>query len=412
MRAGKSGTGSEIGPTTSADFVLDEGLEDEDEEILAFEATRQVPQVEEDVDGIVKEDSAVIDAGDAAANMTAPFPNAVVIDGMPPGANRSQMELFLDGCGALSSLKVARFPDKTIAARIEFVENSSADAAVARSGNLFSSGSNPVIVDYAPPDWTEFTRSHPSQITAQSTGAVGTQQAPSALRGAVMVGAVPVNLGDVLPDAEGVKSAFWDAFASARKAAETLEQRARQAGTDLDRKFHVAEQVEGVANRSRAALNEVDEKYNVRGKFEAAVEAGKGQVAAATEGAKNMDSSYGVSQRVGEATAKVSQAGSVAAREVDENLRISERARAAANAALENEQIGPVVKSTMAQIEGMLDNLSVAGSSSEGTAGSARRKKTREPVGIEQGSEIPIVPLELSTGEDEQDKADELSHSS
>jgi hypothetical protein len=385
------------------EFVLDEGLEGDDEEVLAFEASRRVANASGGGGrerAAANERSCAVSGVQSSAppqNSPPPYPDAVIVDGMPSDANRSHMESFLDGCGEIVALKVYRFPDRTLAARVQFSSEACAAKAVERNATDFARPGCTVAVRYAPLDWDGFVNNHPCKAVGAGPSAKGSD-AP-ALRGAAMAASTPVNLSEVLPPPGEMKAAFWDAVASARAAAERFDKRARAAGEDIDKTFHVAEQLDEASKRSWAALAEVDEKYRVRESLDAALVAGRHRAGEVVEGVKQADASLNVSRRLGEVTAKLSQVGTVAVREVDENLRVSERARDAANAALENDQIGPVVKGTVCHLEGVWTNLT--GPAGASGAGSARKRKERAPSGVEQAVAPPPPPPEQGVVEDE-----------
>lgn len=375
----------------SSDFVLDEGLEDEDEDILAFEASRasldspklsasHKLEADNEVDNEIHIDGAAAkDVGNEITEIkdltvSSFYPDSVVVDGMPSDANRAHLEAFLEGCGEITSLKVYRFPDKTLAARVQFISESCARSALARNGSPFMRKTAPVSVQPAPANWENFIASHPSKVIPGSQLASRSRDrstAAPASAGAVMVGGIPVNLAEVLPKPEEVKSAFWNAFCSAKKVAENLEQRARAAGRDLDSKFQLSQNVDEATKRSREAMDNVDTKYHVREKVSSAIVAGKERAGVVAEGAKSVDESLGVSRRISSVSSSIVQAGSKAAREVDENFGVSERARGVANSALDHEKIGPAVRQAMHQWDGLVTNL---GSSTNGADLSARKK--------------------------------------
>jgi hypothetical protein len=150
-----------------------------------------------------------------------------------------------------------------------------------------------------------------------------------------------------------------------------------------------------MSKRSKAAADLVDEKLKVRETVGTAVDAGKAWGAEAAKGAKAVDDSYGITRRLSELSSNMASAGSKAAQELDENLRVSERARDAANSALRNETIGPVVKQAMTKLDG-------ARSGAPGQAGSdgstTSRKKSYPSRGVEDPTDEAV--LEVGRGAD------------
>jgi hypothetical protein len=380
----------------SNEFVLDEDLEEDDEDVLAFEAKRR-PAVTVAPTAAPPPEAARPTGFPATA--TRQHPCAVVVDGMPADANRAHLEAFLQGCGDVAALKVYRFPDKTLAARVEFAEEAAADAALALHGKPLIRASTPVTVARAPDDWNEYISAHPSRHVdlTKPPGLSASNPAPfktSVDRGAISVGntGIPANFAEtLLQNTDGIKSAFWSAFASAKHAASVLEQRARAAGTELDSRLHVAENVDEMSKRSRAAAELVDEKLKVRETVGSAVDAGKVWTAEAAKGARAVDDSYGITRRLSELSTNVAAVGSKAAQEVDENLRVSERAREAANTALRHETIGPVVKQAITQLDGIRSSI-------PGPSGSEGFPVSRKKSYPSRGVEDPVDEATLQFG--------------
>jgi hypothetical protein len=108
----------------------------------------------------------------------------------------------------------------------------------------------------------------------------------------------------------------------------------RFGGTDIDSQYNVIEQLDSASKRSRAILAEADAKYKVSDALTSAVKTGRTRVSEAAEVTGAVDDAYGVSRRLSEVTTKLTRPGSIAAREVDENLQLSKRSRRVANSAL------------------------------------------------------------------------------
>jgi hypothetical protein len=299
------------------------------------------------------------------------------------------------------------------AERVKFAAEEEARAALERSGAVFGEGADetPAVVLYAPADWNRFLSEHPSTIGEEAAAALKEKAVdpvpvvPAGVRGGAMVNGVPAQLAAVLPKPEELKSAFWSAVLSAKSAASQLEARARAASAKLDKTLEVSHKLDEASKRTRAAADDIDGKYRVREKVAAAAAAGRERADEAAASAKHADSVYGVSRRMSELSASVTNAGGRAAREVDENLRLSERARGATNSALQSEQIGPAVRSAMSRLDGFWSGAeSDASPTSRRAPGSdGKRKKDYRPSGVEQSLE----PLEFSgtIGEEEEQGA-------
>lgn len=398
-------------------FVLDEGFEEDDEEVLAFEASRNASKVDivaakNDNDGSAPagEPRRSIDAQTGPMQAASPHLNTLLFDNLPRDSKRSDIETLVGGSIEIVSMKVHRFPNKTMLARIQFCEESDAAEVLKRHSVTAEWGdAGQISVQYAPVDWEAFLKTHPksSAFLAHSTEGRGEgASSASAPRSAVMIGDLPASIAEALPAAEDVKLTFWDAVKRAQQAAEVLDQRARSAGSKIDVKYRVVAQLGDAGKRSRDLLAETDEKYKLSDAIRSAMEASKARAGDAVSVATTVDTTYGVSKRMNAATSKVGQAGSIAAREIDDSLLLSERARSAANAALENEQIGPVVKRTVSQFETLWQSLSLA--TGAGIAGSGR-KKERPPQGIEQDSMTVTVPerVDMAALLDEEEVTDD-----
>lgn len=374
--------------TEDSDFVLDEGLEDEDEDVLAFEAERQrnrggspAAHVAEaaDKEGLVLEEG--IEAPDVSTD-------AVVIDGIPAKANRSHLEELLSGCGEIVALKIHRFSDKTLIARVQLSSAEMGSKALQLSGSVVLESHMGVTITPAPEDWPAFLAQHP-----KGTSESPIQQATGLPRGAAMVTAIPA----ALPSRDGMRNAFWSAFRSAQKAAETLEQKARETGEDLDRRLNVSENVGEVAKRSAAVIDNIDQQYGVSKKMQSAAEAGQAQASIAANSAAEMNRTYGVTRKLSAMSSTVSSVGNKALREIDENLRISERAQAATNAALANDRIGPAVKSASATFDEIVASAEQKLGGQKPASSAAESDKTGLGAGPSTGPSTAGVRASAST---------------
>lgn len=387
----------------SSGFVLDEGFEEDDEEVLAFEASRAERKQGFATDaglGTTAFAAPVSDASPVVESRSIDAPaasDALVFENLPKSTTRSDIEALVGGDVEISSIKVHRFHDKTMLAMIQFCEEvDAADVFQRHTARVDEQESN-ISVTYAPSDWDTLLKVHAKANVAPKTSAVSSSEATGIAhsRSAVMSNGIPVNFAEAIPATDELKASFWDAVTQAQHAAEALDHRARAAGSDIDSKYHVAEQLADAQRKSRALLAETDEKFKLSDGLRSAVEAGKAGAGEITSVATSVDQSYNVSSRINTATSKLGQAGSIAAREIDENLHLSDRARMAANIALENEQIGPAVKHTVSQLESFWQSFSLGSGADAG----AVRKKERPPQGIEQDSMPGMMPekVEMSS---------------
>lgn len=176
-----------------------------------------------------------------------------------------------------------------------------------------------------------------------------------------------------LPPRETVTASFWAAFGAAKKAAESLEQGAKRLGEELETKLGVSDKLDGAAE----ALEKVDKQYQVSERM--------GEMAAAGKSAAgNLDETYGISKGVGRIVGEVSRGARIVAREVDENLQLSDKAREATNMALKHDAIGPAVRTVVDTVAGAEQG--------GGVSATPRKRKNYKPNGIEQHTEGEALP--------------------
>lgn len=302
----------------SSEFVLDEGLDD-DEDVLAFHSQRQ-----RNGGGYETVESASpANPADTSAPSTSPPPSdTVIIDGMPLSASRGDLNVFLAHIGdKIISLQLRRLEANGILrVRVRFDTTEAAAAALQRDGAIFAGSDQVVSVKPASPErWDDGCGAVDTKAT---TG--GTAAAP------------PDSLMQKLPDASAVQSGFWSAFGAARAAAERLEIQAKRLGEELEGRLQVSEKVA----ETREALVEADKKLHVSERV--------GEMAAAGKAAaQDVDQTYGITKQVGKIVSEVGSAARIVAGEVDENLHLSDKAREATNVALKHEAIGPAVRSVV-----------------------------------------------------------------
>lgn len=285
-----------------SDFVLDEGLDD-DEDVLAFHAHRprnNVGTYEDQHQAEPQNQQHVTDT------------EIVIIDGMPPKTTRDHLNSFLSPSANILSLHLQQIPSpSTLRARITFDSPSSAQAALSLDGAPFPPANTPVsIKPYSLARWQ-------ANISTPQQPLSSTPPPSPALPAAAI-------------------SSFWSAVTSARSVAERLEKHAKRVAVQLEETLHVSEKV----SQTQAAARRVDNDLQISAKAAELAAAGR---AAAGE----IDASYGISRQMGKIVDDVGTAARTVANEVDENLRISEKAREATNAALAHDGVGPVVRSVV-----------------------------------------------------------------
>lgn len=342
----------------SSDFVLDEGL-DEDEDVLAFHSQRQrsgggyspFPDAAADTD-----------LEPVTSSPSPPETDTVIIDGMPLSASRADLNIFLSGAGGkITSLQLRRLDTHgMLRARVKFESKEFAAAALQRDGAKFAGSERVVTVKPASPErWDDGCG---LARTAPPNGTV------AAAQNSLLAG---------LPDAGAVRSSFWSAFSAARSAAESLEKQAKRLGEELEGKLHVSEKVA----ETREAIADVDRSLQVSERM--------GEMAAVGKAAaEDVDQTYGISKQVGKVVSEVGSAARIVAREVDDNLQLSDKAREVTNMALKHDSIGPTVRSVVDSL-GVKTKDGVDASPSRNTP---RRRKNYQPSGIEQNKVDAEVP--------------------
>lgn len=357
----------------SSDFVLDEGLDD-DEDVLAFysQQERVQPTPAADLNG---DTSTPDNTSDETPPQPQPDPppakpkqnldaippecTAVILDQMPLQSSRSDVDQFLHGCGQIIALKVRHLESKGyMQARVTFDSNQAVQLAVQRSATPFGHQSSRNVI----------VRPVKSDAVAQSNCTQSDKGAAALARQEV------AKMANSLPPVEAVSSSFWSMFGAAKKAAGALEERAKLLGERLENQLHVGDKVQ----ETRQRIAQMDSEYQVSQRMGEMAAAGR-----ATAG--DLDHKMGISKGVGAVSESVGSAAKIVAREVDENLDLSGRARQAANVALQNEALGPTVKSVVASIGGVGSPRPMARAEAavEGDNVTPRRRKNYQPSGVE-----------------------------
>eukprot|EP00178_Gracilaria_changii_P024433 TRINITY_DN7362_c0_g1_i1.p1 TRINITY_DN7362_c0_g1~~TRINITY_DN7362_c0_g1_i1.p1 ORF type:complete len:341 (+),score=73.63 TRINITY_DN7362_c0_g1_i1:477-1499(+) len=304
--------------SSSADFVLDEGL-DEDEDVLVFQSGQHQPTTtatataEPSIPEPHHQPSLSAQNHEAAA--AADAPTAVIIDGLPISSSRADLDHFLDSA-PITNVRLRRLEkDALLRVRVQFADSTAATAALSKDGADFR-GSVIAVKVASDERWEASNVQQTSRPRPQSPRAA-------------------------LPDAHAVQAGFWNAFAAARNVAERLEKSARHLGEDLERRLHVSEKME----QTKTAIASLDQQYGVSKTVGQVAKKGK-------QAAEGVDKTYGISKGVNEVAANVSSAAGVVAREVDETFRVGDRARSALNDAMQNDSVGNVAKGVVGALDG------------------------------------------------------------
>ena len=318
----------------SSDFVLDDGLDD-DEDVLAYHSSRQQQQqmtdLEESTESnsqqsstpINPESSTIGDKNksdnikDSISTSTSPI-HAVIIDGLPLGSSRSDLNEFLPATAVshVTSVRLRRLEEHgLLRVRIEFNDETPTKETLQLDGTQFHAPEGPHL---------SVKRATPERWDA-SSGLVTSVKKQIPLSGPSAI--------------DSVRTSLWGAVGFAKVFAERLEDSARKIGEQLEDRLHVSEKV----SQTKNTVERLDKEYKVQERFGEAVENGK-------RTAEDIDKTYGISDGVGKIQENVGNAARIVAREVDENLRVSDKARGVANAALKNETLAPVARTVVGGI--------------------------------------------------------------
>lgn len=330
---------------SSSDFILDEGLDD-DEEVLVFHSQHHDSTPSDTKPSHLSPTETTSSPAQPAPAPLEPPPHppiqAVIIDGMPLSSSRTDLDAFLTGTGLITRIQLRRLEALAILrARVTFENSEAAALALKKDGLEFSPGGAVVSVKYDSVERWE-----------QGCGKEGRGKPRSEA------------LMQIVPARETVTSSFWAAFGVAKRAAERFEQSAKRLGDKLEERLAVSEKVDGAAE----ALERVDKQLQVSQRVGETAAAGRSTVG-------ELDRMYGISKGVGKFMDEVGRGAKIVAREVDENLQLSDRAREVTNRALNHDGIGPTVRNVVDNVGG------------KGVAGESTPRKNYRPSGVAQNSE-------------------------
>ncbi|PXF49749.1 hypothetical protein BWQ96_00401 [Gracilariopsis chorda] len=310
--------------SSAADFVLDEGL-DEDEDVLAFQSSLHPPPIQEKnspPQTPSEPPQSLPSPPSLSLPQNAPLPQdaptAVIIDGLPISASRADLDALLDGA-PITNVRLRRLEkDRLLRVRVQFEHAQTAAKALEKDGTDFR-GAVISVKKATEERWQASFLDSPRHTPN-----------PRSPRSPTLS----------LPDAKAVQSGFWSAFAAAKNVAERLEQGARHLGDDLERRLHVTEKVE----QTKRAIDQLDQQYSVSKTVVEMTERGK-------QAAVQVDKSLGLSDGVNKVSTDVSGVARIVAREVDESFRVGDRARNAVQGAMQNDAVSGVAKRAMATLD-------------------------------------------------------------
>lgn len=261
---------------------------------------------------------------------------------MPLSSSRADLDAFLTGTGPITHIQLRRL-NAILRARVTFETSEAATLALQKDGYEFSPGNAVVSVKH---DSVERWEQGCGNATGGKPEGKGLMQ--------------------MMPARERMTSSFWAAFGAAKRAAGKLEEGAKRLGEELEDRLAVSEKMDGAVE----ALERADERLQVSQRV--------GEVAAAGRNAAGeLDRTYGISKGMERFVDEMGKGARIVAREVDENLQLSERAREMTNRALSHDGIGPTVRNVVDRVGGNEVEM----------RDTPRKKKNYQPSGVEQNME-------------------------
>lgn len=253
---------------------------------------------------------------------------AVIVDGLPITARRKDLdELLVETSQSVTNVRLRRLERHgLLRVRVQFSSTSAAKQALSLDGSQYpsstsssssstSSSSNSVVYVSIKPSSEERWN---ASISTSSQPQPQPQPQPQNQH------------DDIMKAKQAVSNSLWSAFKAARNVAEKLEEKARELGQKFENDFHVSDR-----------MQEADRTYKVTE-----------TVAQVAQVGKEVDEQYGISNGVGSVVGGVGDAARIMVREVDENLRVSDKARDVTNKALTSPTVGHVARSVVNSLDG------------------------------------------------------------
>lgn len=273
----------------------------------------------------------------ARRNKTAQ-PTAVIIDGLPISATRADLDALLGtSASSITNVRLRRLEQHgLLRVRVQFDSENVVAATLEKDGTKFKE-------DYVSIKPASYERWDAAATTTDVPRVRPRVQKDNGSRthNSNLVNSPEHNAEGGMPDLNSVTKSFWSAFGAARQTAEKLEKRARELGQKLEDQLHVSEKVEA----GKVRMHEIDRDLNVSGKVSDFAQASR-------ETALAVDGKLHITEGVNHVVGNVSEAARIVAREVDENLRLSDKAREATNAALSSPTVGGVARKVVSRVDG------------------------------------------------------------
>lgn len=273
----------------------------------------------------------------ARRNKTAQ-PTAVIIDGLPISTTRADLDALLGAsASSITNVRLRRLEQHgLLRVRVQFDSENVVDATLEKDGTKFKE-------DYVSIKPASYERWDAAAATSDAPRMRPRMQKDNGSRAhnSNLVNLPEHNAAVGMPDLNSVTKTFWSAFGAARQTAEKLEKRARELGQKLEDQLHVSEKVEA----GKVRMHEIDRDLNVSRKVSDFAQASR-------ETALAVDGKLHITEGVNHVVGNVSEAARIVAREVDENLRLSDKAREATNAALSSPTVGGVARKVVSRADG------------------------------------------------------------
>lgn len=262
-------------------------------------------------------------------------PTAVIIDGLPISATRADLDALLGvAASSVTNVRLRRLEQHgLLRVRVQFDNENIAATTLGKDGTKFKE-------DYVSIKPASYERWDAAATTAKAPRVRPRPRAENVSRAHNSNNAPQQGTASGLPDLSAVPKSFWSAFGAARETAEKLEKRARELGQKLEHELHVSEKVEA----GKVRMHEIDRDLNVSGKVSEFAQASR-------ETALAVDEKLHITEGVNHVVGGVSEAARIVAREVDDNLRLSDKARDATNAALSSPTVGNVARKVVSRID-------------------------------------------------------------
>lgn len=308
-------------PHLNGDFVLDEGLEQEDEILtpsiaLNGEADNPSHDSKKDANKANQDDKpdhvrrrmTLDDAVPVLQRQSC----SVIVQDFPAEGKKKDLDEFFNGCGQIVETKVRRLPDSSFVVLIVFDDSASKDMALLLNNTEMYPGKKIHIIPGGQ-NWDEYVARRERECGFVEKSKTG------------------LSLGFLAPG--NIGKAFWGTVGTVAKGA-----------AELDSMLGIKDKVNKIASTTKNVLDDFDKQFEVGERAAKVGEAGKVKADELAKTASDFDQKLGISNKVSSMAQGVAKSSRIAAREVDESLGVSDKARSLTNTALQNEGFASGVK--------------------------------------------------------------------